>query len=101
MDCYTHWLEAFPLPNITEETVLRTLPSGWISRFSGPQTIMIDQGSKFESQLFHNLVKVCGIHLCRMNPTILPPIASLIGYIAHLKPPLYAVRKSNGLRLSR
>lgn len=31
--------------------VLRILLSGWISRFSGLQTIMTDQGSKFELQL--------------------------------------------------
>jgi len=51
MDRYKHWPEAFPLPDITAEMVLRYLLSSWLSRFSGLQTIMTDQGSKFESQL--------------------------------------------------
>jgi hypothetical protein len=93
--------EAFPIPDITAETVSCTLLSDWISCFGRPQTIATDQESKFESQLFHNLAKVCGIHLCWTNPTILPPIASLIGYITCLKLPLCAMRMSNGLRLSR
>ena len=46
----------------------RTLLSGWISRFGCPQTIITDQGRQFESQLFHNLAKLCGIHLCRTSP---------------------------------
>jgi hypothetical protein len=100
MDHYMHWPEAFPLPDITAETVSHALLSGWISRFGGPQTIMTDQGSKFKSQLFHNPAKMCGIHLCRMNPTILPPIALLIGYNACFKPPLCAMRMSSGPRLS-
>jgi hypothetical protein len=30
--------------------------------------ITTDQGRKFESQLFHSLAKMRGIHLCRTNP---------------------------------
>jgi hypothetical protein len=77
--------EAFPLPDITAETVSCTLLSDWISCFGRLHIIMTNQESKFESQLFHNLAKVCGIHLCWTNPTILP---MLIGYIARLKLPL-------------
>jgi cleavage and polyadenylation specificity factor subunit 1 len=39
--------------------------SGWMSPFGCPQTITTDQGRQFESQLFHCLAKICGIHLCR------------------------------------
>lgn len=27
-----------------------------------------DQGRQFESQIFHNLAKLCGIHPCRRSP---------------------------------
>ena len=65
---FTRWPEAFPIPDITEETVSRALISGWIARFGCPQTITTDQGRKFESQLFHSLAKLCGIHLSRTTP---------------------------------
>jgi cleavage and polyadenylation specificity factor subunit 1 len=68
VDRFTCWPEAFPIPDITAETVSRALLSGWISCSGCPQTITADQGRQFESQLFHSLAKMCGIQLCRMTP---------------------------------
>jgi len=63
VDRFTLWPETIPLPDISAEMVARALLSGWITRFGCPQTITTDQGRQFESQLFHSLATLCGIHL--------------------------------------
>jgi hypothetical protein len=68
VDRFTRWPGVIPIPNITAETVARALLTRWISRFGCQQTITIDQGRQFESQLFHPLAKFCGIHLTQTTP---------------------------------
>jgi cleavage and polyadenylation specificity factor subunit 1 len=53
------------MQDILAEMVARALLSGWITRDGCPQNITTDQGRQFESQLFHVLANVCGIHLSR------------------------------------
>jgi len=55
VDRYTRWPEAWPLENITAESVAKTLFAGWISRFGLPRRIATDQERKFASNLFKAL----------------------------------------------
>jgi hypothetical protein len=65
VDRYSRWHEAFPMVDITADTVARTTLAGWISRHGCPHTITTDEGRQFESNLWPKLASLCGIHLTR------------------------------------
>ena len=56
-DHSTKWYEAIPLPDQTAATTSDALLERWICRFGCPYSIHTDRGTKFESQLFANLLK--------------------------------------------
>lgn len=68
IDRATGWPEAFPLQNISAETVAQTIYDGWIVRFGCPVTLTSDQGKQFESNLFRQLMRYVGTQKLRTTP---------------------------------
>lgn len=68
IDRCTSWPEAFPIADITAETVARTVYEGWIARFGCPEYITTDQGRQFESEIFKNLANLMGVQKIRTTP---------------------------------
>jgi transposase InsO family protein len=67
IDRFTRWPEIIPILDITADTMARVLLTSWISHFGCPQTVTIDQGRQFESQIFQSLARMCGIQPLQMT----------------------------------
>ena len=74
IDRATNWVEAIPADCITAETIAATFTSAWFSRFGVPLYLSTDQGSQFESELFHELSKTLGF--VRLRTTAYHPQAN-------------------------
>lgn len=68
IDRATRWPEAYPLSDISAQTIAKKLFSEWISRFGCPEKITSDQGRQFESQLFSQLAQLLGAKKFRTSP---------------------------------
>jgi len=64
-DYFSKYSEAYPLPDMSAETVADKLSTEWISRYGAPVTLHSDQGRNFESELFHSLCELWDIHKSR------------------------------------
>lgn len=60
VDYYSHWVEAFPLPEYTTERIARTILREIVPRFGCPETILSDRGASFLSQLAFDLYSIMG-----------------------------------------
>lgn len=65
VDRYTRWPEAYPIRDMTAQTVAKTFVGQYVSRFGVPLIVTTDQGSQFESKLFSELGKLLGTHRIR------------------------------------
>jgi len=67
-DCFTKWVEAFPIRNFRTNTVARVLVDQVVSRFGVPSELHTDQGRNFDSRLFLELTLLLGIKKTRTTP---------------------------------
>lgn len=74
VDRFTRWPEAFPVENITAETIARAIFEGWITRYGVPLRLTTDQGRQFESELFAALTNMTGT--CHLRTTAYHPAAN-------------------------
>ena len=68
IDSFTKWVEAFPLPEQSAETVAKILVNDFITRMGCPQMIITDQGTNFESRLFAQVCDLLEIAKKRTTP---------------------------------
>ena len=61
IDRFSRWPAAFPLKDITTETVINAFTHGWVSSFGVPETVTTDRGSQFTSDMWAQLLKTWGI----------------------------------------
>ena len=67
-DYFTKWMDAFPLKRHTADRVAEVMMTRFFVYHGVPETIHSDQGREFESELFSQLLKMCGIEKTRTSP---------------------------------
>ena len=68
VDYFMRWVEAFPLPDQTAETVARSFIHDFVCRFGAPLEVHSDQGRNFESCLFKEACRLLEITKTRTTP---------------------------------
>jgi hypothetical protein len=67
-DCFTKYVEIYPMPNQEAETVAKALTREFFSRYGVPEELHSDQGTQFESRLFQEVCHMLGIEKTRTTP---------------------------------
>ena len=60
-DCFTKYVEIYPMPNQEATSVAQVLTKEFFSRYGVPTYLHSDQGTQFESALFAETCKLLGI----------------------------------------
>jgi hypothetical protein len=68
VDCFTKWVEAFPMRNVRARSVAEIFVNQVISRHGVPLEVHTDQGRNFESKLFREMSDLLGIKKTRTTP---------------------------------
>ena len=66
-DCFTKWVEAFPMPNQESVTVAEAM-EGFYTGLGLPTFLHSDQGAQFEAHLFQEMCRLLGIKKTRTTP---------------------------------
>ena len=65
IDCFTKWVEAFPLKNFKAKTIADIFVKQFVSRHGIPFEVHTDQGKCFESKIFKEMLHLLGIRKTR------------------------------------
>ena len=68
VDQFTKWLECYPLPNQTAESVAEAVVDGFIAHYGCPLEIHTDQGRNFDGKLFAAVCELLQIAKTRTTP---------------------------------
>ena len=68
VDCFTKYLEIFPMPNMEATTVAEALVNGFFTKYGVPMFLHSDQGTQFEAKLFQEMCRLLGIKKTRTTP---------------------------------
>ena len=60
-DYFTRWVEAYPIPDKTAETITKVLVSEWVTRFGCMSELHSVNGTNFVSEVMSSLCKILGI----------------------------------------
>ena len=60
-DYFTRWVEAYPIPDQTAETIAKVLASEWVTRFGCMSELHSDNGTNFVSEVMASLCKLLGV----------------------------------------
>jgi transposase InsO family protein len=67
-DYLTKWCDAYPMADMRAETCANLLVKEFICRFGIPEVLHSDQGTQFESDLWHEMCRLLGIRKTRTSP---------------------------------
>jgi len=67
-DCYTRWVECYPLPSQDAQTVAHAFVHNFVSRFGVPVSVHSDQGRQFTSDLFKEMCDILGMKKTQTAP---------------------------------
>ncbi len=67
-DYLTKWMEVYPVPDQTAETVAKKFVNEYVCRFGVPEVLHSNQGRNFESRVFAEMCDILGIEKTRTCP---------------------------------